>query len=116
MTTARTARRKAARLARWSSPGGDLARLVAPHLWLTATAEQRLDASQLASSADTTNQHVPATPDPPSPTMTAPRQIPIEPAAPTALHLPRFRALALFRRLPSARVDGVSSRRPKTCT
>ncbi len=35
------------------------------------------------------------------------RQIPIEPAAPSVLHPPRFRALALFRRRPSERVDGL---------
>jgi hypothetical protein len=44
------------------------------------------------------------------------RLIPIEPAAPSRLHFPRFRALALLGRLPSARVDRASSRRPKTCT
>jgi hypothetical protein len=35
------------------------------------------------------------------------RQIPIAPAAPSVLHPPRFRALALFRRRPSERVDGL---------
>jgi len=44
------------------------------------------------------------------------RLIPHSPLAPAAIRLPRFRALALFGRLPSARVDGSSCRRPKTCT
>jgi hypothetical protein len=43
MTAARIARRKAARLKRPSSVGGDPARRVAPHPWLTATATHRLD-------------------------------------------------------------------------
>jgi hypothetical protein len=38
------------------------------------------------------------------------------PAAPTVPHLPRFRALALFRRRPLERVESSSLRRPKTCT
>ena len=37
----------------------------------------------------------------------SPRQIPIAPAAPSVPHLPRFRALALFGRRPSERVDGL---------
>jgi hypothetical protein len=43
-------------------------------------------------------------------------QIAIVRAAPTLPSSPRFRALALFERLPSARADGASCRRPKTCT
>ncbi len=35
------------------------------------------------------------------------RQIPIAPAAPSVPHTPRFRALALFGRRPSERVDGL---------
>src|SRR4030095_16515634 len=39
--------------------------------------------------------------------------IPIEPAAPLVLHLPRLRALALLRRRPAARVESTTSRRPR---
>jgi hypothetical protein len=39
--------------------------------------------------------------------------IPIEPAAPLVLHLPRLRALALLRRRPAARVESATSRRPR---
>src|SRR5215471_10010679 len=45
-------------------------------------------------------------------------QIPIteRAAPPNPYPSPRFRALALFGRRPSRRVDSLSSRRPKTCT
>jgi hypothetical protein len=43
-----------------------------------------------------------------------PRSNPHSPAAPFPLPPPRFRALALFGRRPSQRVDRPSSRRPKT--
>jgi hypothetical protein len=43
MTAAWTAYRKAAHLRRWSSAGDHLARHVAPHPWLIATAKQLLD-------------------------------------------------------------------------
>ena len=44
MTAAWIAYRKAAHLRRWSSAGDHLARHVAPHPWLIATAKQLLDA------------------------------------------------------------------------
>jgi hypothetical protein len=44
MTAARTAHRKAIRLARRSSVGDDPVRPIAPHPWLTTPADQRLDA------------------------------------------------------------------------
>jgi hypothetical protein len=44
MTAARVCGRKAVRLGRRSSAGGDPARPVAPHPWLAASAEQRFDA------------------------------------------------------------------------
>ena len=88
MTAARTARRKATRLGRRSSVGDDPARPVAPHPWLIATASQRLDAL----SARPAVLQRPAArgcrpilfPNPPPRCLC--RQIPIEPAAPSAPH------------------------------
>jgi hypothetical protein len=82
MTAARTARRKAIRLACRSSVGDDPVRPIAPHPWLTATAGQRLDALSAR----------PAILQPPRCT--------------TPAHQTRFRALALLGRLPFARVGG----------
>ena len=48
-----------------------------------------------------------------SPRPRRPASIPIEPAAPLVLHLPRLRALALLRRRPSARAESPTSRRPR---
>ena len=92
-----------------SSAGDDLARLVAPHPRLTATAEQqRLDDGVLLLTAIATASDEPKQIMRPDaihhPNHARRGQIPIEPAAPAPLHLPRFRALALLRRLPSARV------------
>ena len=109
MTAARIARRKATRLARRSSAGGDPARLVAPHPWLMQPPSNASTPFPLASSPrqPPSRGHANSARPIHHPNHARRGQIPIAPAAPPALHLPRFRALALFRRLPSARVDGV---------
>jgi hypothetical protein len=64
MTTAHTARRKAARRGRRSSVGDDPARLVGHHPSLTARLQQRLDAlsPRPATLRLTSTQHAPPTP------------------------------------------------------